>query len=214
MVRAVAPSFGPLHISVPLPYPQHFQVIPGKGKGAINSMTWTYDPVATAWRLFSAGLDGLLVEWDLRHLRPLCASASLGGAAWDIAAQPRPANSAPGADSNAAAGGAVALGAPDDGEDGGSRGGGGDDVLVAVATDDGAVRLLVAEGGGRGLEFRRTLGRSDSRALSLAWHPCGHTVYAGFADGSIRAMDMATGALAPRRRQLQLSGCLADGLAD
>ena len=118
-----------------------------------------------AWRLFSCGLDALVVEWDLANLRPRSAAPSLGGAAWALAARPH------------------------------GAGAEGEEALAAIATDDGAVRLLAAEGGGAGLVFRRLLGRADARALSLAWAPGGRVVYAGFADGCIRALELGTGAL-------------------
>jgi hypothetical protein len=71
-------------------------------------------------------------------------------------------------------------------------------VRLALAADDGSVRLMAAEaaGGGGGLAYMRLLGRAPARALSAAWSADASVVYAGFADGCIRALDVATGALA------------------
>jgi hypothetical protein len=51
--------------------------------------------------------------------------------------------------------------------------------------------------------YRRLLGRAEARALSVAWSADGSIVYGGFADGCIRALEVATGA-----PQLLLNDCL------
>lgn len=141
------------------------QVIPGKEDACITSLAWTYDDTTELWRLFSFGLDTNIVEWDLRHLQVRAVTGSLGGAIWDSAAQPS----------------SSASEAQTDGS------------LVAIATDDGAVRIMVAEAGGSGLQYHKSFGRVDARALSVEWSPDGTVVYAGFADGCIRANELSTG---------------------
>lgn len=149
--------------------PPHMQVIPGKEEASFTSLCWAYDNVYDQWRLFSCGLDGYVVEWDLRRRQPLATSSTMGGAAWHMAARPvhQPSTSA------------------DDGPE---------DPLIALATDDGAVRILAAEPGQPGLQYRSTAGRADARALCVAWRPDGAVLYAGFSDGCIRAMDVQSGA--------------------
>lgn len=145
------------------------QVMPGKEDASFTALCWAHDHVTSQWRLFSCGLDGYVVEWDLRQRQPLATSSTMGGAAWHMAAQPvQPPSTS--ADSPV------------------------DDPLVALATDDGAVRLLAAEAGQPGLRYHSTAGRADARALCVAWRPDGTMVYAGFSDGCIRAMDVKSGA--------------------
>jgi WD40 repeat protein len=122
--------------------------------------------VTNTWRFYSCGLDGLVVEWDLCHLKPISVTSSLGGAIWAIAAQPlpSPADSLP------------------------------SEPYVAVASDDGGIRLLTPDAGTAGLHYRRTIGHASARALCVAWRSDAAIVYAGFSDGCIRALDVASGA--------------------
>jgi WD40 repeat protein len=64
------------------------QTIPGSEKTSINDLAWALDGSSHTWRLFTCGLDGLLIEWDLRALKPRLAVPSGGGAAWALCAQP------------------------------------------------------------------------------------------------------------------------------
>jgi WD40 repeat protein len=64
------------------------QTIPGRDNSSINDLAWALDRSLNRWCLFSCGLDGLLIEWDLRALKPRMVLPSGGGAAWAIAAQP------------------------------------------------------------------------------------------------------------------------------
>ena len=68
-----------------------------------------------------------------------------------------------------------------------------DGVRLAVACDDGVTRLFIVEEGVPGLTYQRSLGRVEGRALALAWHPTGSTLFSGHSDAVIRAWDAATG---------------------
>jgi WD40 repeat protein len=141
-------------------------VIPGKQDAAITALAWTYDDTVSRWRLFSFGLDTNIVEWDLRSVTVRAVTSSMGGAIWDAAAQPQ------------ASAGSAAIEQ--------------DGALVAIATDDGAVRVMIAEPGGEGLQYHKSFGRVDARALSVQWSPDGSVVYGGFSDGCIRANELST----------------------
>ena len=210
----------------------HTQVIPGKEDAAISALAWCHDSSTQRWRLFSAGLDGLLLEWDLKAQKPLVVSHSIGGAAWALVTEPHrachsahkcvardalaparpvtPAATIRGGDPQLASQATtdtsedeaphssrvLRASPPHEGETVST-----DDAVTrfALAADDGSVRLLTAEAGGQGLVYQRMLGRASARALSLAWSRNGSVVFAGFADGCIRALNVATGA---RRRAL------------
>lgn len=64
------------------------QRIAGKNDSAIRSLAWLKDPADGSWRLISAGLDAVLEEWDLQHLRSRSHIDSYGGAVWDMAVEP------------------------------------------------------------------------------------------------------------------------------
>lgn len=246
-----------------MPAPRHIcvttllqceQVIPGKPEAAISALAWSHDSATKRWRLFSAGLDGLLLEWDIAAQQPLVVSHSIGGAAWALCAEPsRPQQPLRGptaaselspAEANedapvAALRGGDAQADADTSSDDDSRGDAqpngrvlhagaphkqhnadrpdsaeSTDTRFALAADDGSVRLLVAEAGGAGLVYQRMLGRASARALSLAWSHDGSVVFAGFADGCIRALNVATGAPAGASNQrcpvTQRAACLTE----
>jgi U3 small nucleolar RNA-associated protein 4 len=60
--------------------------IPGSGESTIQVLLWAVTDGVE--RLFSAGLNARLIEWDLVTLRPLHASDSYGGAVWCGALSP------------------------------------------------------------------------------------------------------------------------------
>lgn len=85
------------------------QTIPGKEDASLSSLAWVgpagtnssstpaagvpdpapaTPPPPSKWRLFSGGLDGQLVEWDVAQRRPLAATSSSGGAVWAMAVEP------------------------------------------------------------------------------------------------------------------------------
>lgn len=63
------------------------QRIPGREQAAISSLAWTFDTSSMTWRLFSAGLDGVLTEWDLLTLQAVAVTDSHGGAVWSLTAE-------------------------------------------------------------------------------------------------------------------------------
>lgn len=132
-------------------------------------MCWVRDTVASTWRLFSCGLDTLIVEWQLQHCKPLHAASSLGGAAWHMAAQPQRPPTQPSDVSDVP------------------------DSLVAVATDDGAVRLHAVEPNRAGMQFRKAVAHADARALHVLWRADGAVLYAAFSNGCISILNVSTG---------------------
>ena len=66
-------------------------------------------------------------------------------------------------------------------------------IRLAVACDDGVTRFFIVEEGVPGLTYQRSLGRGEGRALSLAWHPGGATLFSGHSNAIIRAWNAANG---------------------
>ncbi|KAK9825655.1 hypothetical protein WJX81_005809 [Elliptochloris bilobata] len=138
--------------------------IPGRDNASLTSLAWLRDSEPggdVAWRLFSGGLDGELVEWDLAQRRPLATSDSLGGAVWALAVEPVE--------------GAEAGSSP----------------RVAAACDDGCVRVFAAEPGRPGLAYVRCMPAVAGRVVSVAWHPSGGSLVAGTSQGTLHAWDIA-----------------------
>ena len=65
------------------------QTIPGRNDVISTAAEWVQDRRSGEWRLITGGVDGVLVEWDLRTLLPRASSPSYGGASWALALQPR-----------------------------------------------------------------------------------------------------------------------------
>lgn len=59
------------------------KVIPGRDGRSVESLCWVGS------RLFSAGLDGLIVEYDLENLRPKYTVDAYGGPIWSICRNPQ-----------------------------------------------------------------------------------------------------------------------------
>ena len=66
-------------------------------------------------------------------------------------------------------------------------------VRLAAACDDGVTRFFTVDEGVPGLTYQRSLGRVEGRALSLAWHPAGATLFSGHSDAIIRAWSASNG---------------------
>jgi U3 small nucleolar RNA-associated protein 4 len=81
--------------------------IPGAEGASITSIIWCYFPQSEAARsvhsvrseegsviadsrMFTAGLDARIVEWDWNTLSPRASSESYGGPVWKLAAEPIP----------------------------------------------------------------------------------------------------------------------------
>jgi WD40 repeat protein len=123
----------------------------------------------STWRLFSCGLDTLIVEWQLQQSKVLHAGSSLGGAAWHMAAQPQ----------------SLVAKADDESDT--------VDPLVAVATDDGVVRLHTVEPSRPGVQFSKAVAHADARALHVLWRDDGAVLYAAFSNGCISILDVSSG---------------------
>ena len=65
------------------------QVLWGSKDLAITGLAWMREPSTGKWRLFSGGLDGSLVEWDLLERKASSWTDAIGGAVWSIAVQPQ-----------------------------------------------------------------------------------------------------------------------------
>ncbi|KAJ3078711.1 U3 small nucleolar RNA-associated protein 4, partial [Quaeritorhiza haematococci] len=154
-----------------------------------NEKTYNNHP-----RLFSAGLDGMIREWDLVMLREKCVVESNGGAIWCMAANPK--------------GTHLAIGC----EDGSSRlfkilspsrrfavSSSSTDNL-STASQNGNKLTPFSEGHGDAdalgfptLEFVRNLDKHQGRILCIDWHPSGDYIVTGSSDGNIRKIDVRTG---------------------
>lgn len=59
------------------------QVIPGRKGRATDALCWVGE------RLFSAGLNGEITEYDLDSLRPKFSASAYGGPIWTISSNPQ-----------------------------------------------------------------------------------------------------------------------------
>jgi U3 small nucleolar RNA-associated protein 4 len=148
------------------------------------------DPASTSCRLFSAGLDGRIVECDPDTLHPAAITDSYGGAVWQIVVEPVRRSSSAAAAANADRDAAAAAGRTVPGE-----------VQepeppqlphLAAACDDGRVRLFSVERGAPGASYLRALPRVEGRVLSIAWHPQGAHLASAGTDGCIHIWEVAT----------------------
>ena len=231
------------------------QRIAGKKDAAIRSLAWLKDPADGSWRLISAGLDAVLEEWDLQHLRSRSQIDSYGGAVWDMAVEPARDGGDAGqsltaalsctAEQQCALARCIAMhGASNDhlpGSESQLTGVPGplpslpQQLLLgaplaccacasirlsmppspqelfplndahalpavsadtpqhmAVACDDGALRLFTLEAGAAGLQYHRSLPRTEGRVLAVAWHPLARMVVAGTSVGHLHIWEVAT----------------------
>ena len=118
--------------------------IAGSGQSTIQVLIWAL--VDGTERLFSAGLNARIIEWDLVKLRPLHASDSYGGAVWCGVLSPTQDQFCVGC------------------EDGSLR-------IFDISPTDGPV-------------YVRSVGRHDSRVLSLCWKS-ENQIVSGGADSTI-----------------------------
>jgi len=65
------------------------KTIPGSGEPTVQVLLWARGGRGVPERLFSAGLNGRLIEWDLQLLAPKHASHAYGGAVWSGAIHSR-----------------------------------------------------------------------------------------------------------------------------
>ncbi|GBG66273.1 hypothetical protein CBR_g57871 [Chara braunii] len=184
-----------------------FSKIPGRKEASISSLVWC-EGGSPSGRLFSAGLDGLLVEWDLCTLRQKAVVDSLGGPVWGMAVEPTNPHTTRGRKKSRAESNGICENG--DGESDASDGEEGHDddddddgdatcvndegprvQRVAVACDDGRVRLYTVEDGTDGMTFERSLPPVTGRVLSVAW-ATSDKLFAGGADGCIRCWNVIT----------------------
>ncbi|CAF88516.1 unnamed protein product, partial [Tetraodon nigroviridis] len=128
-------------------------------------------------RLFGAGLNGEITEYDLDLLRPRFSTSAYGGPVWAISSSPqkprwrsvgprgRPRPRGPSSPLSRC-------------------------LLFQAGCEDGTVKMF--EILDEGLRFQRNLDRQKGRVLSLSWHPGGGLIAAGMVD-MIRIFDAHTG---------------------
>ena len=63
---------------------------------------------------------------------------------------------------------------------------------IAVACDDGALRIFEAQDGVAGLQYVKTLPRTEGRVLSAAWHPDRNTIVTGTSSGVMHVWELAS----------------------
>jgi hypothetical protein len=137
-------------------------------------------------RLFSAGLNGRLIEWDLQLLAPRHASDTYGGAVWSGAIHARKA----------------------------SEGSGQDALTIALGCEDGTVRLFDVSDAQTGPLYSKALSRHSARVLSVAWSPDGNFVASGGADGMIKLFDLLNDGRNILRITVENKGLRKTSLAD
>ena len=168
------------------------RTLPGASGAAPTAAAWLAPPpgaaAAAGLRLLTAGLDGAVVEWDVKSLRPRLAADTAGAAVWGMAA-------VDGAD--AAARVRAALRAPL--EAAGLAGG----TFVATACDDGAVRVLAVDADR--IAPVRKLGPADGRVLCVEWGRAGAALFCGDSRGMLRCYDVGSG------REVWSTDAKADG---
>lgn len=134
------------------------KVIPGTGEATVQSILWLERGDST--RLFSTGLNGVIIEWDLSRLRPKSTSDSFGGAVWSACLRVRA---------------------------GGDAGGdGGDEAQLALACEDGSVRLFTV-GQDEAPQYERCLLGHQGRVLSVCWEE--DMLVSGGCDSSVLIWD-------------------------
>ena len=61
---------------------------PGAPHASLTALLWCEFGGSAPRRLFSAGLDGQLHEWDWSTRRARCSADSYGGSVWQLSAEP------------------------------------------------------------------------------------------------------------------------------
>ncbi|KAJ3250685.1 U3 small nucleolar RNA-associated protein 4 [Chytriomyces hyalinus] len=146
--------------------------VPGiGGGGSIESVSWVSgagETMAEKVRLFSAGLDGFVTEWDTISLAPVSRVESGGGAVWSMAVK------------------SVKRVEEDEGNESVES----MEHIMALACEDGRVRLFSVDT--QGVVLKGVCDRMDSRVLSVAFHPTKNMVAAGSSDSCIRIYSTTT----------------------
>jgi U3 small nucleolar RNA-associated protein 4 len=143
------------------------RTIPGSGQSTVRSLVWVPSNDGGSDRLFSAGLNARLIEWDLQRLCPRAATDSYGGAVWCAALSH--------------AGTHIALAC----EDGSLRTFDVTTTTTTTTSDDGDAAAP---------QYVRAYAQHDGRALCVAWSPDDNQLVSGGDDGAVRVWDAATAA--------------------
>ncbi|KAG6555830.1 hypothetical protein Mapa_002471 [Marchantia paleacea] len=180
--------------------------IPGREEAAISSLVWCKsggDQSTPLGRLFSAGLDGFITEWNLQTLQPKEIVESYGGSVWQLAAEPLEALKSAASSSNGAllkkngdgSDNDESSSSDSDSEEEEEEGSSDHDIVeqrIAVGCDDGCVRIFTVGDNQAGMLYRRAFPRVKGRILSVTWSADARRVYAGGSDGCIRCWDSKT----------------------
>jgi len=140
-------------------------------------------------RLFSAGLDGAILEYDLETLNVSAGADSHGGAVWQLACRPPVEKKCDNGDR---------VKEKEDASDNNDTDADDNDnkksisieklqqpATIAAACDDGAVRLFTVETTIPGVIFSKSLPRVEGRCLTVAWHPQGSVLASAGTDKCI-----------------------------
>ena len=143
------------------------KTIPGSGDPTVQVLRWargTSRTTGAGERLFSAGLNGRLIEWDLNTLAPKYASDTYGGAVWC---------------------GALYQQAEVSVEEG--------NTVIALGCEDGTIRLFDLSDPNQPPLYMKSISRHTSRVLSIAYSPDGLFLVTGGSEGMIKLWDVAAG---------------------
>ncbi|KAL2645510.1 hypothetical protein R1flu_013097 [Riccia fluitans] len=176
--------------------------IPGKEEAAVSSLVWCKaggNQSTPLGRLFSAGLDGFITEWNLETLQPKEILESYGGSVWQLVVEPEEASENSASAGNGAVHSKSGDGSDDDensstdretdDEENGATVCNLVEQRVAVGCDDGCVRIFTVGDSHAGMVYRKAFPRVKGRVLSVAWSLDGARIYAGGSDGCIRCWD-------------------------
>jgi len=146
------------------------KVIPGSGEPTVQVLLWvptTNSKRSSASshsdRLFSAGLNGRLIEWNLDTLGPKYASDTYGGAVW--------------------CGGLSSTPTAVTGEA---------ESAIALGCEDGTIRFFDISDPHSAPLYIRSLSRHSSRVLSLSFSPDQQYLVTGSADSTIKLWELAS----------------------
>ena len=182
----------PSLIRMQLQFPPPLQTIPGNTDAAPTSIAIVDQGRDAPCRIFTAGLDGNIVEADIERGVPAAISDSYGGAVWQIASTTITTTTT------------TTTGAhdSDDDSDGGNNNENNEESqhtsiqpVLAAACDDGCVRIFSVDPGIPGASYSKSLPKVDGRTLSIAWHPTSNGQYLASAgsDGCIHLWEVPTG---------------------
>ncbi|KAH7616913.1 putative WD repeat-containing protein PCN [Nannochloris sp. 'desiccata'] len=177
------------------------QRVPGHSDASPTSIALVDQGDDAACRIFTAGLDGNIIEIDLEHYRSGAAIDSHGGAVWQLAIEPFVETSAsiagtldkkppglPGSNSNAAGDDENSEEEDIDQDKTSTE----HSLRLAAACDDGCVRLFTIEPGMPGAVYHKSLPRVEGRTLAVAWHPSRKFLISSGSDGCIHVWDVST----------------------